>query len=61
MKTTKSYTLLEIADFYNVTQKTLYTWLNPIREKLLEMNPARKKRLRVLIPKQVEFIKEFLG
>jgi len=56
----KSYTLQELAGEYCVNVRTMYSWLLPIRQQLIEMNPA-KKRLKVLIPKQVKFIKEFLG
>jgi len=61
MEKRNTYTLQELADYYNVNKRTLYTWLLPIRKELLEMNPIRKSRLRILIPKQVKLIKEFLG
>lgn len=57
----KTYTLQELADEYNVSSRTMYTWLKPIREELMKMNPLRKKRLRILLPKQVKFVREFLG
>lgn len=57
---TKSYTLQELANEYCVNVRTMYSWLLPIRQQLIEMNPA-KKRLKLLIPKQVKFIREFLG
>jgi len=61
MENEKSYTFQELAKFYNVDTRTLYNWLTPIRKELLEMNPVRKKRLRVLTPKQVTRIKKFLA
>jgi hypothetical protein len=57
---TKSYTLQELANEYNVNVRTMYSWILPIRQQLIDMNPA-KKRLKVLIPKQVKLIREFLG
>jgi len=38
----------------------MYNWLLPIREELIEMRLGQK-RLRVLLPKQVKRIREFLG
>lgn len=61
MENKKSYTLIELADEYNVSIKTMYNWLKPIRAKLLELNTEPKSRLRILTPKQIKFIKEFLG
>ena len=64
MKTAKkkrTYTLQELAEVYNVDQRTLYTWILPIREEIISMNPVRKKRIRILLPKQIKRIKEFLG
>jgi len=61
MERERSYTFQELAKYYNVDSRTLYNWLAPIRNELLEMNPVRKKRMRVLIPKQVKRIKKFLG
>lgn len=60
METKPTYTLQELADYYETTPRTIYNWLKPIRKQLLEMCPG-KKRLRVLLPKQVKLIKEFLG
>ena len=60
-KKKKTYTLQELADFYEVDRKTLYRWLLPIREQLMAMNPINKNRLRILMPKQVKLIKKFLG
>jgi len=60
MEKKKTYTLCELADEYGVSQKTMYNWLLPIREELIEMG-IRKQRLRVLLPKQVKRIKDFLG
>jgi transposase len=54
-------TLPELAKRYKVTTNTLYTWLKPIRQDLIDMYPFPKKRLRTLLPKQVKFIIEFLG
>ena len=60
MENKPTYTLQELADYYQTTTRTVYTWILPIREELLSMTPG-KKRLRILIPKQVKRIKEFLG
>jgi transposase len=60
MENKKTYTLSELADEYGVSQKTMYNWLRPIREELIEMSIA-KQRLRILLPKQVKRIREFLG
>ena len=57
----KTYTLSELADEYSVSKKTLYNWLSPIRQELIEMKPIPQIRLRILIPKQVKRIREFLG
>jgi hypothetical protein len=56
----KTYTLQEMADLYEVSIRTFYSWLKPIRNQLMEMNPGIK-RLRILLPKQVKLIQEFLG
>jgi len=61
MEQKNTYTLQELADLYNVDRRTLNNWLLPIREELLEMNHIRKRRIRILMPKQVKRIKEFLG
>ena len=61
MEKQNTYTLTELADYYNVNKRTLYTWLKPIRKELLDMHPGNTKRMGVLIPRQVKFIKEFLG
>ena len=61
MEQKNTYTLQELADLYNVDRRTLYAWILPIREELLEMNHIRKSRIRILMPKQVKRIKEFLG
>ena len=61
MENKKSYTLIELADEYNVSIKTMYNWLKPIRAKLLELTPEPKSRLRILTPKQLKIIIEFLG
>jgi len=60
MEKKQTYTLQELADYYETTTRTVYTWILPIREELLAMNPE-KQRLRILLPKQVKRIKEFLG
>jgi transposase len=57
----KTFTLQELANQYEVSLKTIYVWLKPIRKQLLEMNPGCKQRLRILLPKQVKLIQEFLG
>ena len=48
-----TYTLQELADYYQTTTRTIYSWILPIRDELLAMNPG-KKRLRILLPKQVK-------
>lgn len=60
METKPTYTIQELADFYDTTPRTIYNWLTPIRKQLLELSPG-KQRLRILMPKQVKLIKEFLG
>jgi hypothetical protein len=60
MENKQTYTLQELADYYETTTRTVFTWILPIREELLAMNPG-KIRMRVLMPKQVKRIKEFLG
>ena len=57
----RAYTLTELAEQYNVRKKTIYNWLAPIRQELLDMYPMPKKRLSILLPKQVKRIEEFLG
>ncbi len=54
-------TISELARKYKVSNSTMYVWLLPIRKELLAMYPVPKKRLRVLLPKQVKRIIEFLG
>jgi transposase len=61
MEKKKTYTFQELADEYGVCTKTLYTWLRPIHKELIEMKNIPQQRLRVLIPKQVKRIREFLG
>ena len=61
MESQKSYTLNELAEKYNVSRKTMYNWIKPIRKELLAMSPLKKKRIRILLPKQVKRIEEFLG
>lgn len=53
-------TLPDLAKEYGVTTQALYIWLLPIRQELLDMYPMPRKRLRVLFPRQVRRIKEFL-
>lgn len=60
MKNKKTYTLQELADYYETSKRTIYKWTLPIRDELIAMNPG-VKRLRILLPKQVKLIKEFLG
>ena len=57
----KTYTIQELANRYNVRTRTIYNWLKPIRQELLEMYSTPKKRIRLLFPKQVKRIYEFLG
>ena len=61
MDSAKTYTLFEIAEKYNVSMRTLRTWLAPIKQQLLDVYPKSTKRLRVLLPKQVKMIEEYLG
>jgi len=61
MENRKSYTLSELAVENGVSQKTMYNWLRPIRQELIEMKATPQMRLRILIPKQVKRIREFLG
>jgi len=60
MENKKTYTIQELANEYQVSVRTMYSWLLPIRQELLGMNPA-KKRLKLLLPKQVKLVREFLG
>ncbi len=60
MEDKQIYTFQELADYYETTTRTIYTWILPIRSELLEMTP-NKQRLRILLPKQIKRIKEFLG
>jgi len=39
METKRSYTLQELVDEYQVSVRTMYAWLLPIRKSLLEMTP----------------------
>ena len=55
------YTINELAKKYKVSTRTFYNWIMPIRQDLLDMYPTSKKRLRLLLPKQVKRISEFLG
>ncbi|PLW99922.1 MAG: hypothetical protein C0594_16420 [Marinilabiliales bacterium] len=61
MENSRTYTIRELADQYNVNIRTIYVWLLPIREELLAMYPTKKQRLRVLLPKQYKRIQEYLG
>lgn len=61
MEDKQTYTLEDLAEFYNVSPRTIYNWLLPIRNELLAMNQLRRNRLRTLMPRQVKRIKEFLG
>ena len=56
----KSITFQQIADEYNVETRTLYNWLKPIRKELLDMYGGGRTRLRVLTPKQVSRINQFV-
>ena len=57
----KASTLEEMAKAYNVERRTLYNWLLPIRQELLDIYPVKKKYLSFLMPKQRKLIIEFLG
>ena len=55
------YTINELSKKYKVSTRTFYSWIMPIRQELLGMYPTPKKRLRLLLPKQVKRISDFLG
>ena len=55
------YTLTEVTEQYNVSRKTIYKWIIPIKQELLDMYPIPKQRLSLLLPKQVKRIEELLG
>ena len=57
----KASTLQEMAKAYNIDRRTLYNWLLPIRQELLDMYPIKKKYISFLMPKQKKLIIEFLG
>ena len=57
----KASTLQEMAEAYHVDRRTLYNWLLPIRQELLDMYPVKKKYLSFLMPKQKKRIVDFLG
>ena len=54
-------TLVEMAREYNVTRRTMYNWILPIRQELLKMHPLPIKNLNILLPKQVKLVHKFLG
>lgn len=54
------YTLAELAQRYQISKRTLQYYIDPIKEELLSMYPIPKKRLRILLPKQVRRIMEWL-
>ena len=56
----KIYTLSEIADEFQVSRRTIYNLILPIRKELIDMYPVPKKRLGLLLPKQTKRIFEFL-
>lgn len=56
----KTYSYQEMADYYQIDKRTLYNWLKPIRQELINMYPSKQKQLTILIPKQVKRIKELL-
>ena len=58
----KIYTLSELAEFYQVDRRTLYNWIKPIRQELLDMysHASKKKYLSLLLPKQIKKIREYL-
>jgi len=55
------YTINELSKKNKVSTRTFYSWIMPIRQELLGMYPTPKKRLRLLLPKQVKRISNFLG
>jgi hypothetical protein len=57
----KASTLQEMAEAYNIDRRTLYNWLLPIRQELLDMYPVKKKYISFLLPKQKKRIVDFLG
>lgn len=52
--------LVDIADEYQITPKTLRFWIDPIYEELLGMYRRDRKRLTRLNKRQVERILSFL-
>ena len=58
---TKTSTLEDMAKSYNVSKRTFYHWIYPIRQELLDMYPVQKKRIRHLFPRQIKRINEFLS
>ena len=56
----ESCTFEELAKEIKVETRTLYNWLRPIRQELLDMYPYPRRRLRMLMPKQIIKIKTFL-
>ena len=61
MNKLKTYTLQELADEYEIHVETMRNWIKPIREELIAMYQMPKKRLRILLPRQVKRIREHLG
>ena len=62
-ETKRTHTLAELAKTYNVDRRTIYNWILPIRQELLDMYPnaSEKKYLSLLLPKQTKRIIEYLG
>lgn len=61
MEKIRTYTLQELADEYQIHVETMRNWIKPIYAELLAMYNMPKKRLRILLPKQVKRIREHLG
>jgi len=57
---TECCTISELAQELKVERRTLYNWILPIRQELLDMYPPERNRLRILMPKQIKRIKEFV-
>lgn len=56
----ESCSFQELAQEIKVETRTLYNWIRPIRQELLDMYPYPRNRLRILMPKQIRKIKEFI-
>ena len=57
----RTYTYQEMADYYQIDKRTLYNWLKPIRQELMDMYPTKQNQFVIFTPKQVKRIKELIG